>query len=135
MEVTKWIILHGLNTRLNKTKGLWVEELYPILWAYRTTPRISMEESSFNLVYGTEAMIPLDIRLPSARVEQYYELSNSECQRVDLELLSEVWQQAQVQMAAYQQKVVWCYNAKVKSKVFRLEDLILRKIEVSRPLD
>ena len=67
------------------------------LWEYRTTPHIPMEESPFNLAYGTEAMIPLKIGLPSTRVKQYSEPSNFECRRVDLHLLPEVRQQAQVQ--------------------------------------
>ena len=100
------MILHGLKIRLNEAKGFWVKELYPILWAYRTTPRISMRESPFNLAYGIEAMIPLEIGLSSARIEQYIEPSNSECRRADLDLLSEVRQQAQVWMAAYRQRVV-----------------------------
>ena len=67
-----------------------MEKLYPILWGYRTTPRIPMRESPFNLVYGTEAMISLKTRLPLTRVEQYSEPSNFECQRADLDLLPEV---------------------------------------------
>ena len=99
------------------------------------TPFMPMEESSFNLAYGTEAMILLEIGLSSARIEQYSEPRNSECQRVDLDLLLEARQQAQLRMAAYQQRVVRYYNTKVKPKVFRLGDLILRKIKVSRSLD
>ena len=38
-------------------------------------------------------------------------------------------------MVAYQQRVTQYYNAKVKSKVFHLGDLILRKTEVSKSLD
>ena len=38
-------------------------------------------------------------------------------------------------MAAYRQRVVWYYNTKVKPKIFRPRDLILRKAEVSKPLD
>ena len=49
VEVTNQTILHELKIRLNEVKSLWVEELYPILWAYRTTPRIPMGESPFIL--------------------------------------------------------------------------------------
>ena len=64
-------ILHGLKTQLNTARGLWVEELHSILWAYRTIPRIPIGETPFNLIFRTEAMIPLEIGLPSTRVEQY----------------------------------------------------------------
>ena len=101
VEVTNRTILHGLKTRLNEAKGLWVEELNSILWAYRTTPRVPTGESPFSLAYGTEAMIPLEIRLPSTRVEQYREPDNSECRRVDLDLLLELRREAQLRMASY----------------------------------
>ena len=135
MKVTNRTILHELKIRLNEAKDLWVEDLYSILWAYRMTPRIPMRELPFNLAYGTEVMILLEIELPSARVEQYNEPSNSECQRVNLDLLSEFRQQAQVRMAAHRQMIAQYYNAKVRSKVFRLGDLVLRKAEASKLLD
>ena len=84
--MTNRTILHGLKTRLNEARGLWVEELPSALWAYRTTPHVPTGESPFNLAYRTEAMIPLEIGLPSIRVEQYREPSNSECRRADLDL-------------------------------------------------
>ena len=99
--MTNQTILHGLKTRLNEAKGLWLEELYPILWAYRMTPCIPTEESPFNLTYETEAVIPLEIELPSMRVEQYAKPSNVDCRRADLDLLLEVRLQAQIRMTAY----------------------------------
>ena len=101
VKMTNRTILHGFKTRLNEAKDLWVEELYPILWAHRTTPRIPTKKLPFNIAYGTEVMISLEIGLPSIRVEQYSEPSNSECRRADLDLLPEVRQQVQVRMAAY----------------------------------
>ena len=104
--MTNRIILHGLKPRLNEAKGLWIEELYPVLWAYQITPHILTVESPFNLAYGTEAVFPLEIGLLSMRIEQYVEPSNLDCRRADLNLLSEVWQQAQIRMAAYRQRVI-----------------------------
>ena len=72
-------------------------------------------------------MIPLKIGLPSIRVEQHNEPSNSEYWRADLNLLSKIQQQARVRMATYRQRIVRYYNAKVKPKVFCPEDLVLRK--------
>ena len=80
-------------------------------------------------------MIPLEIGLPSTRVEQYREPDNSECRRADLDLLLELRCEAQLRMAFYRQKVARYYNVKVKSRLFRLGDLVLRKVEVSKPLN
>ena len=80
-------------------------------------------------------MISLEIGLPSTRVEQYCKPGNSECRRADLDLLPELRWEAQLRMASYRQRVARYYNAKVKPKVFRPGDLILRKTRVSKPLD
>ena len=53
-----------------------------------------MGESSFNLAYRIEAVIPVEIGPPSMRVEHYTKLENSKSRRVDLDLLPEVRQDA-----------------------------------------
>ena len=69
VEMTNRTILHGFKIRLNEVKDLWMKESYPILRTYWTTPRISIGKSSFNLASGTEAVIPMEIGLPSMRVK------------------------------------------------------------------
>ena len=117
-EVTNQIILHDLMIWLNDAKGLWVEELYLILWTY-----------------DMEAMILVEIGLSSMRVQQYAKPTNSDCQRANLNLLQEVWQQAQIRIAVYRQRVAQYYNTKIKPRVFHPGDLVLRKVEVSKDLD
>ena len=50
-----------------------------------------MDESFFNLSYRMEAVISVEVELPSIRVEKYDESSNMDHQRIDLDLLPEVW--------------------------------------------
>ena len=78
-----------------------MEELHSVIWTYRTTPRIPTEESPFNLAYEMEEVISMKIDLPSIRVEYYTKPNNSKLRRADLNLLLEIRQEAQVQMAAY----------------------------------
>ena len=42
-------------------KGAWPEELPIVLCAYRTTVRTPTGETPFNLTYGTEAVIPVEL--------------------------------------------------------------------------
>ena len=44
-----------------------VEKLPGVLWAYRTTKRIPTGETPFSLAYGTKAIIPVDICMPTLR--------------------------------------------------------------------
>ena len=51
VEVTNRTILRNVKTRLEKSKGEWVEDLPSILWAYHTTSRILTSEIPFSMVY------------------------------------------------------------------------------------
>ena len=91
-------------------KGVWLKELPSVLWAYRTTTRTSTGETPFNLTYGTEAVIPVEIGLTSLRKEFFDEQSNDDQLKLNLDCLDEVRDQASQRMARYQQKMVECYN-------------------------
>ena len=71
VEVSNKTILHGLRTRLERAKGTWVDELPSILWVYRTTGQVATGETPFNLVCGTEALIPIEISTKSPRLMAY----------------------------------------------------------------
>ncbi|KAL0433973.1 UNVERIFIED_CONTAM: putative enzymatic polyprotein [Sesamum latifolium] len=77
VEVTNRILVQGIKRRLERVGENWTEELTSVLWAYRTTPRGSTGESPFSLVYGTEAIIPAELGIPSHRVMHFFEECNS----------------------------------------------------------
>ncbi|KAK2999310.1 hypothetical protein RJ639_022829 [Escallonia herrerae] len=60
-------ILQGLKKKLDKAKGAWVDELPKVLWVYRTSPHSVTGETHFLLCYGTEAMLPVEIGVPTIR--------------------------------------------------------------------
>ena len=62
--------------KLEEHKGLWAEELPKVLWAYKTTSRTSIGETPFSLAYRVEAMIPVEIGVPSLRRETYNQEEN-----------------------------------------------------------
>ncbi|KAL5580487.1 hypothetical protein UlMin_012929 [Ulmus minor] len=66
-ESTNKTVINIIKRRLEKAKGLWADELPDVLWAYRTTAKTSTSETPFSLAYGTEAVIPVEYGIPSAR--------------------------------------------------------------------
>ena len=102
MEVTNRSLLKMINTRLEGAKGLWPEELPSILWAYRTTARTPTGETPFRLMFGTEAVIPVEIGLTSFRTNEYNEGSNDNQLCLNLDLLEEAHDQAEAKTRAYQ---------------------------------
>ncbi|XP_042415305.1 uncharacterized protein LOC122004494 [Zingiber officinale] len=87
-EVVNREIIRGLKVKLDHVGGNWVEELSSILWAYRTTPRESTGLTPFHLVYGNEAVVPIEIGVPSVR-RTLYDEENSERWLAELDLISE----------------------------------------------
>ena len=51
-----------------KTSWDWLEKLSFALWDYRTSFRISIEATPYSLVYGMEAVLPVEIEMGSLRV-------------------------------------------------------------------
>jgi transposase InsO family protein len=66
VERANAIVLQGIKTRIHDRLMAyvkkWVEELPSVLWAVRTTPTISNKETPFFLVYGSEALLPTELR-------------------------------------------------------------------------
>ena len=57
-----------LKKLVSRTKRDWEEKLGECLWAYRTTVQTPTKATPFSLVYGAEAVLPLEIQIPSLRV-------------------------------------------------------------------
>ncbi|XP_052172285.1 uncharacterized protein LOC127788213 [Diospyros lotus] len=110
IELTNRTLLRGLKARVDKAKGSWVEELSSILWSYRTTVKVSIGETPFSLCYGSEALIPVEIGVPTLRVELFDPESNEQSLRDNLHLLDEFRDQARIRQAAYNQLIERYYN-------------------------
>ena len=64
-EVTNRSLLKIIKTWLEGAKGASPEELQNVLWAYRTTTRFPTGETPFRLIFGTEAVILVEVGLTS----------------------------------------------------------------------
>ncbi|XP_065636049.1 uncharacterized protein LOC136070267 [Quercus suber] len=101
-EAVNKVIVNGLKKRLDDAKGKWVEELPHVLWAYRTTPCISTEETPFSMTYGAEAIIPLENGFPTLRTTSFNLTDNNEQLEKSLDLVKEKRENAMVRQAHYQ---------------------------------
>ncbi|XP_075492471.1 uncharacterized protein LOC142530524 [Primulina tabacum] len=108
----------------------WVEELPSVLWAYRTIPRAPTRETLFNLVYGSEAVLPVKIGQTSARVESYLG-DNDQSRAMELDLVEEKREQALIRMEAYRGRVMKSYNKRVRIRDFQIGDLVMKKVNTA----
>ncbi|GJS23948.1 reverse transcriptase domain-containing protein [Tanacetum coccineum] len=79
-------LMHGLKARLGKERVGWVNELPNILWAHRTMLKTSNGETPFSLTYGSEAIITIEIGMPTYRIIHFIEAQNEEEMRLNLDL-------------------------------------------------
>ncbi|XP_057756263.1 uncharacterized protein LOC130975490 [Arachis stenosperma] len=68
VEAANKVILQGLKQRLDQKKGTWTNKLTSVLCSYRTTPQSSTRKSPFRLTYGVDAVIPIEVGVPSPRL-------------------------------------------------------------------
>ena len=61
---------------VSKSQRDWDDKLGECLWAYRTTVRTPTKATPFSLVYGCEAVLSLEIQIPSLRVALITEMTN-----------------------------------------------------------
>ncbi|WP_168415611.1 hypothetical protein, partial [Acinetobacter indicus] len=109
----------------------WHEKLPFALLAYRTTTRTSTGATPFELVYGTQAVIPAEVRIPTLRVLS--ELNRIEEEKAQhrlahLDFIDEKRLAAAHHMQCYQERVARAFNKKVKPVRYASGDLVLKRI-------
>jgi hypothetical protein len=71
------MILQGLKPRifnwLNKFGGRWLAELPSVIWSLRTTLSHATRLTLFFMVYGSEAILPMDLEYGAPRIRAYDE--------------------------------------------------------------
>ena len=127
VESANKILLRGLKRRLEKAKGTWAEEVPRIVWAYHTTPQSSTMETPFSLVYGSDAMIPVEIHKSSPGFQSIVVEESNEERKVNLDLLDEVREEVRIKADAVKRRVEHQYSSKVKLRQFQVADLVMRK--------
>ncbi|XP_015161875.1 uncharacterized protein [Solanum tuberosum] len=109
----------------------WHEKLPYALLGYRTTIRTSTGETHYMLVYGSEAIIPAEVEIPSLRIIQEVGLDNAEwigSRHEQLMLIDEKRMNAVCHRQLYQNRMTKAFNKKVKPRQFTPRQLVLKKI-------
>ena len=127
-------ILESLKKRLDDAKGLWVEELPNTLWAIWIIAHSGTTDTPFNLAFGSDAVISVEIGINSLPVIYFDSEQNKANLLANLDLLEEIKEEASVKAAAKQRRVAQYYNKQVKIKAFEKEDLVLRNCRASWPI-
>nr|XP_010314870.1 uncharacterized protein K02A2.6-like [Solanum lycopersicum] len=106
----------------------WQEKLPFTLLGYRTTTRTSTEATPCLLVYGTEAVIPIEVEIPSLRIIQEAKLSDADWIQGQAETLTIVDGRRICHGQLYQNRIARAFNKKVKPRHFSPGQLVLKRI-------
>ncbi|GKA35217.1 reverse transcriptase domain-containing protein [Tanacetum coccineum] len=117
-------LMHDLKARLGRERVGWVDELPNILWAHQTMLKTSNGETPFSMTYSSEAVIPVEIGMPTYRTIQFNEAQNEEEMRLNLDLIQEKRDTAAIREAKYKKKVEQYYNKRVHPVSFKIGDFV-----------
>ncbi|PKI64959.1 hypothetical protein CRG98_014653 [Punica granatum] len=109
----------------------WHEMLPYALLAYRTSIQTSTGATPYSLVYGMEAVLPIEVEIPSMRILAEAELAEAEWakQRYEqLNVIDEKRLKALCHGQCYQQRMARAFNTRVRHRDISPGDLVLRKV-------
>ncbi|GJX50959.1 hypothetical protein Tco_0277804 [Tanacetum coccineum] len=92
-------------------------------------------DTPFSLTYGTEAVIPAEIGMPTYRTVVVDAVHNNEELRLNLDLLEKRRECATIRKAKAKLKMTKYYNARVHGITFRPRDFVYRNNDASHVVD
>ncbi|GJV05465.1 reverse transcriptase domain-containing protein [Tanacetum coccineum] len=125
----------GIKARLGENNKNWLEELPHVLWAHRTMIKSSNDDTPFSLTYGTEAVIPAEIGMPTYRTTAVDVVHNDDELRLNLDLVEERRERAAIREAQAKLKMKRYYDARVKNVAFRPGDFVYRSNDASHAVE
>nr|XP_027189420.1 protein NYNRIN-like [Cicer arietinum] len=109
----------------------WHEMLPFALHGYRTSVRTSTGATPFSLVYGMEAVLPIEVEIPSIRVLMETKLEEAEWVQSRFDQLNLIEEKRMIALChdqLYQKRLKKAYEKKVRPREFQEGDLVLKKI-------
>ncbi|GJZ53434.1 reverse transcriptase domain-containing protein [Tanacetum coccineum] len=126
-RVPATIITENETQLINDPFKSWAKGLGIKLVSASETPRQSNGETPFSLTFGTEAVIPAKIGIPTRRTIQGSDKENEEALGLNLNLLEERRDIVAIREARRKLQVEKYYNHRVHHKQFKVGEFVLQK--------
>jgi hypothetical protein len=84
------IIIKLIKKKIEENPKRWHEVLSEALWTHHISKHSATKVTPFELVYGQEAILPVEVNLDALRIARQNELSAVDCHNVMLDILNEV---------------------------------------------
>jgi hypothetical protein len=112
--------------------------LYKALWAHRISKHRATKVSPFELVYGQEAVLPIERSLNVVRFSKQNDLTVSDYYDLMMDNIDEVTHKRVTALGEIEKDkimVAKAYNKKVKAKSFQVGDLVWKTVLPLRSKD
>jgi hypothetical protein len=107
----------------------WLAELPHVIWGLRTQVSSVTGFFPFFPVYGSEAVLPIDVAFGAPRIQFYEEGEAEQTCRIDLDSLEEQRLAAVMRQARHDQQLHLYHDRNVKETSFNVGNLVLRRIQ------
>jgi hypothetical protein len=130
-ESSNKTLLKIIKKKIGEFPRKWHEVLSEAVWAHRTSKHGATKVTPFELLYGQEVVLPIEVNLQSCRVTKQDLLSVSDYTEKMMEGIDDV---SESRLRALQEiekeklTVAKVYNRKVKEKSFQVEELVWKTI-------
>jgi transposase InsO family protein len=89
-EASNKVLIKIIKKRIKDNPRRWHKKLSEALWAHRTSRYGATKVTPFELVYGQEAVLPVEIGLQSLRVTGHGSLSAKEFHELMMDMIYDV---------------------------------------------
>ena len=120
-----------MKKKIEENPRRWHKVLSEALWAYRISRHGATKVTPFELVYGQEAVLPIEVNLDAYRLAKQNDLSVVDYYNSMMDNIDEVTDKRMKALNEIEKdklRVARAYNKKVKGKSFQVGDLVWKTI-------
>ncbi|XP_062003261.1 uncharacterized protein LOC133720801 [Rosa rugosa] len=130
-EASNKIVITLLKKMLEANPRQWHETLYETLWAYRTSKRSPTAATPYALMFGHDAILPLEVNVQSLRVQEQHHLIGEDYVQAmwqEHEDLSTKHLEALDSLIMEKQRVALAYDKRTRGRSFSEGELVWKAI-------
>jgi hypothetical protein len=130
-ESSNKTLIKLIKRKIEDNLRRWHEVLFEASWAHRISRHSVTKVTPFELVYGQEAILPVEVNLAAYRLAKQNKLSTVDYHDLMMDNIDEVTDkrlQALKEIENDKIRVARAYNKKVKLKSFQVGDLVWKTI-------
>jgi hypothetical protein len=126
-EASNKVMIKIIKKRIKDNPRKWHEKLSEALWTHRTSRHGAMKITPFELIYGQEVVLPVEVSLQNLRITGQDYLSAKEYTELMMDKVDEAPEsrlKALEEIENDKVKIDKPYNKRVVKKLFQVGDLV-----------